>query len=94
MKKLKRGNALAIWNISAEILKARGEKIIHRLNVVLPAVWQSSSIPLDLKRFVALICKEKRYRQHWNNYRGILLSMPAEVLAHLLMIFSSYLLFL
>lgn len=35
------------FNISAELLKDGAATVIHWLNVVMAAVWQSGTIPLD-----------------------------------------------
>ena len=40
--KLRGGKAAGICNISAELLKAGGEAMIHGLHAVLTAVWHSS----------------------------------------------------
>ncbi|KAG0723422.1 Transposon TX1 uncharacterized protein [Chionoecetes opilio] len=85
--KLRGGKAAGVCNISAELLKAGGEAMIHGLHAVLTAVWQSGTIPPDWKRgLVVPIWKGKGDRQDCNNYRGItLLSVPGKVLAHLLL---------
>ncbi|KAG0727434.1 LINE-1 reverse transcriptase [Chionoecetes opilio] len=85
--KLRGGKAAGVCNISAELLKAVGEAMIHGLHAVLTAVWQSGTIPPDWKRgLVVPIWKGKGDRQDCNNYRGItLLSVPGKVLAHLLL---------
>ena len=87
VRKLKGGKAAGVCNISAEMLKAGGEAMIHGLHAVLTAVWQTGTIPPDWKRgLVVPIWKGKGDRQDCNNYRGItLLSVPGKVLAHLLM---------
>merc|ERR1712035_263168 len=43
--KLRGGKAPGICTISAELLKAGGEAMIHGLHAVLTAVWQSGTIP-------------------------------------------------
>ena len=85
--RLRGGKAPGVCNISAELLKAGGEAMIHGLHAVLTAVWQSGTIPPDWKRgLVVPIWKGKGDRQDCNNYRGItLLSVPGKVLAHLLL---------
>ncbi|KAG0730476.1 Transposon TX1 uncharacterized protein [Chionoecetes opilio] len=85
--KLKGGKAAGVCNISAELLKAGGEAMIHGLHAVLTAVRQSGTIPPAWKRgLVVPIWKGKGDRQDCNNYRGItLLSVPGKVLAHLLL---------
>ncbi|KAG0729173.1 Transposon TX1 uncharacterized protein [Chionoecetes opilio] len=85
--KLRGGKAAGVCNISAELLKARGEAMTRGLHAVLTAVWQSGTIPPDWKRgLVVPIWKGKGDRQDCNNYRGItLLSVPGKVLAHLLL---------
>ena len=87
VNKLKSGKAAGVCNISAEMLKAGGEAMIHGLHAVLCAVWRSGTIPPDWKRgLVVPIWKGKGCRQDCNNYRGItLLSVPGKVLAHLLL---------
>lgn len=48
--------AARIWNISAKMLKAKGEAMIYGLQAVLPAVWQSGAIVFDwIIIFFALI---------------------------------------
>ena len=85
--RLKCGKAPGICGISAELLKAGGEAMIHGLHSVVTAVWQSGTIPLDWKRgLVTPIYKGKGDQQDCNNYRGItLLSVPGKVFAHLLL---------
>ena len=85
--KLRDGKTVGICNISAELLKARGEAMIRELHAVLTAVLHSGSIPSDWKRrLVVPIWISKGDRQDCNNYRGItLLSVPGKVLAHLLL---------
>lgn len=39
-----------VFDISAEMLKARGEAMIHRLYAVLSHVYQSDALPRDWKR--------------------------------------------
>merc|ERR1712035_27581 len=87
VNKLKGRKAAGICNISAEMLKAGGEAMIHGLHAVLSAVWQSGTIPPDWKRgLVVPIWKGKGCQQDCNNYRGItLLSVPGKVFAHLLL---------
>ena len=87
VNKLKWGKAAGICNISAEMLKAGGETMIHGLHAVLCAVWRTGTIPPDWKRgLVVPIWKGKGDRQDCNNYRGItLLSVPGKVLAHVLL---------
>lgn len=91
VRKLKRGKGARICNTSAEILKAKGEAMIRELHAKLFAVWQSGSIPLNLKRGVVdSIWEGKRGRQnsYCNSYRGngiTLLSVPEKVLAHVLL---------
>ncbi len=50
VNKLKGGKAVGVCNISAEMVKAGGETMIHGLHAVLTAVWQSGTIPPDWKR--------------------------------------------
>ncbi|XP_050735881.1 uncharacterized protein LOC127008208 [Eriocheir sinensis] len=45
--KLRGGKASGACNISAELLKAGGEAMIHGLHAVLTAIWQSGTIPPD-----------------------------------------------
>ena len=45
--KLKDGKAAGICNISAKLLKAGGEAMIHGLHAVLTVVWHSGTIPSD-----------------------------------------------
>ena len=45
--RLRGGKATGICNISAELLKAGGEAMIHGLHAVLIAVWYSGTIPPD-----------------------------------------------
>ena len=87
MAKLRGGKAAGTCKISAELLKAGDEAMIHGLHAVLTAVWHSGIIPPDWKRgLVVPIWKCKGDRQDCNNYRGItLLSVPGKVLAHLLL---------
>ena len=85
--RLRGGGAPGVCNISAELLKAGGEAMIHGLHTVLTAVWHSGTVPPDWKRgLVVPIWKGKGSRQDCCNYRGItLLSVPGKVLAHLLL---------
>ena len=87
VSKLKCGKAAGVCNISAEMLKAGGEAMIHGLHAVLSAVWQTGAIPPDWKKGLVIpIWKGKGDRQDCNNYRGItLLSVPGKVLAHVLL---------
>ena len=72
--KLRSGKAAGICNISAELLKARGEAMIRRLHAVLSAVWHSSTIPPNWNRWLVVpIWKGKGNRQICSNYRGITL---------------------
>ena len=41
------GKADGICNISAELLEAGGEGMIHGLHTLLTAVWHSGTIPSD-----------------------------------------------
>ena len=50
VSKLSGGKAAGICYISAELLKAVGEAMIHRLHVVLTAVWHSGTILPDWKK--------------------------------------------
>ena len=85
--KLRGGKAAGACNISAEMLKAGNDPMIHGLHAVLSAVWRSGTIPPDWRRgLVVPIWKGKGDRQDCNNYRGItLLSVPGKVFAHLLL---------
>ena len=84
--KLTDGKAADICNISAELLKAGGEAMIHGLHAVLTAVRHSGTIPPDWKwGLVVPIWKGKGNRHDCNNYGGTtLLSVLGKVLAHLL----------
>ena len=61
--------------------------MIRGLHAVLTPVWHSGIIPPDWKNgLVVPIWKGKGDRQDCNNYHGImLLSVPGEVLTHLLL---------
>ena len=85
--KMRGGKTAGICNISAELLQAAGEAMIHGLHAVWTAVWHSGTIPPEGKKgLVVPIWKGKGDRQDCNNYRGItLLSVPGKVLAHLLL---------
>ena len=52
--KLRGGKAAGICNISAELLKAGSEAMIHGLHAVLTAVWLSGTIPPDWKKRVVI----------------------------------------
>ena len=52
--KLSGGKATGICDMSAELLKAGGEAIIHGLHAVLTAVWHSGTIPPDWKKGLIL----------------------------------------
>ena len=86
--KLRGRKAAGICNISAELLKARGEAMIRGLHAVLTAVWHSGTFPPHWKTgLVVHIWKGKGDCQDCNNYRWItLLSVPGKVLAHLLVV--------
>ena len=86
--KLKSGKAPGVCGIPGELLKAGGGAMIHGLNAVLTAVWQTGTIPPDWKRGLVIpIWKGKGDRQDCNNYRGItLLSVPGKVFAHILLV--------
>ncbi len=72
--KLRGGKAPGICNISAEMLKAGGEAMIHGLHAVVSAMWQSGINPPDWKRgLVVPIWKGKGDRHDCNSYRGITL---------------------
>lgn len=81
MKKLIGGQAAGICNISAKVLNSGDEAMVLGLHAVLSTVLQSGTVPLDREmELVVPIWKG-------SNYRGIILiSVPAKVLTHLLLI--------
>ena len=88
VNKLNCGKAAGVCNVRAEMLKGRGEAVIHGLHAVLSAVWQCGTISPDWKRgLVVHIWKENGCRQDCNNYRGIitLINVQGKCLAHLLL---------
>ena len=50
VEKLTDGKATGICNLSAELLKAGGEAMIHGLHAVLTTVWHSGTILPDWKK--------------------------------------------
>ncbi|XP_069983535.1 uncharacterized protein [Penaeus vannamei] len=87
ISKLKSGKAAGICGIPAEQLKAGGELMARGLHAVLAAIWQYSSVPLDLLRGVVIpLWKGKGDRWDCSNHQGItLLSIQGKVLAHILL---------
>ncbi len=72
VNKLKGGKAAGVCNISAEMLKAVGETMIHGLHALLTAFWQSGTIPPDWKReLIVPICKGKGCQQDAHVTRGL-----------------------
>ena len=55
MAKLRGGKVAGICKISAELLKAGDEAMIHGLHAVLTAVWHSDSIPPDWKKGLVVL---------------------------------------
>ncbi len=88
VNKLKGGKAAGVCNISAEMLKAGGEAMIHSLHAVLTPVWQSGTIPCDWKRgLVVPIWKGKGCRQDMRHghltvtWGGVLMSLVPSAFA-------------
>lgn len=87
LKNFKCGKAAGVCYISAEILKAGDEAMVHGLHTVVSFAWKSDAIPLDWKReLVVPVWKRKEDRQDCNSCQGnTLLSVPCKLFTYLLL---------
>lgn len=79
--------AAGVYNITAEVLEAGCEVMIHGLLAVLSDVWQSGSIPSVWKiGLIFLIWQSKGDRQDRHDYYGVaLLRVPGKVLTYVVL---------
>ena len=77
---LKNGKAPGTDQITAEAIKAGGDILLHRLHVLLQAIWRTEQIPTVWKKAIVIPIHKKGDSRDCKNYRGIsLLSIVGKI---------------
>ena len=86
VKKMKKRKAPGSDEITTEVIKSGGAKMIEMLHKIFNLIWTSEKTPADFSRMIVSPIHKKGDRLKRDNYRAIsLLSIPGKVFLHILM---------